>query len=524
MAAPTPQEIAREAVKRLAARRLPPTPENFQAVYHEVAGTRPLQPFPYEQLRQIGQELPEATPGQQRFKVLYNKAVARHSWDDLRRLLVQQAWPSPTPAGAAASPGVAVAEAAEARPTRPPEENDDLPGFEHAWREAVARLLTNVLPALGQDDPRALELVQDLVQQLRLEAPHPPTLRRLLGDVAYRLSFTAEEQAGVRDGLLALLRQVFEHIEDLSPDNPWLRPQLGALVQAAQPPLTLRRLEELQRRLRDVTVKQVELREQTLQAHAVMKETLATFLNRLAQTTEGSAHYHGVFERCAARLESAASLAEMAPVVQEAVQAARAMAADAQRAGDELRTLRARAEHAEHEIQRLQRELDQMAEMVTHDLLTGVLNRKGLQEAVAQEAARAERHGSPVCIALLDIDDFKKLNDTLGHLAGDAALQHLAQVARQSLRPHDAIGRYGGEEFLLVLPDTDVEQAVAVVQRLQRDLSAHLFLQDDRRVLITFSAGVTRLQPGEALEAAIARADRAMYRAKRAGKNRVFSE
>ncbi|MGQ9723990.1 MAG: diguanylate cyclase [Tepidimonas sp.] len=522
MAAPTPQEIAREAVKRLTARRLPPTPENYQTVYHEVAGTRPLQPFPYEPLREIGTSLPEDTPGQQRFKVLFNKAVGRHSWDDLRRLLVQQAWPQSAPAAAAAP---AFASTTASQPcASPPSEGDHLPDFAPAWREAVARLLSNVMPALGQDDPRALELAQDLIDHLRLDAPHTPTLRRLLGDTAYRLSFTAEEQAGVRDALLAMLRQVFEHIADLSPDNPWLQPQLGALVQAAQPPLTLRRVEDLQRRLRDVTVKQVELREQTLQAHAAMKETLAVFLTRLAQTTEGSAHYHAVFEQCANRLERAASLAEMAPVVQEAVQAARAMAADAQRTGDELHALRARAEQAENEIRRLQRELDQMTELVTHDLLTGVLNRKGLQEAVQQEAARAERRGGAVSIALLDIDDFKKLNDTLGHLAGDAALQHLAQVARESLRPHDAIGRYGGEEFLLILPDTNAEQAVAVVQRLQRDLSAHLFLQDDRRVLITFSAGVTQLQPHEALDDAIARADRAMYRAKRAGKNRVFAE
>lgn len=519
MAAPSPREIAREAVKRLAARRLPPTPENYQAAYHEVAGTRPLQPFPYEPLRQIGNDLPDSTPGQQRFKVLFNKAVARHSWDDLRRLLVRQAWPQP----AAAAPAALDVAASPAPNATQAAADDALPGFEQAWREAVARLLTNVLPALGPDDPRALELTQDLINQLRLDTPHAPTLRRLLADTAFRLSFTAEEQAGVRDALLAMLRQVFEHIQDLSPDNPWLQPQLGALVQAAQPPLTLRRLEDLQRRLRDITVKQTDLREQTLQSHAAMKETLATFLTRLAQTTEGSAHYHAIFERCATRLEAATSLAEMAPVVQEAVQATRAMAADAQRVGDELRALRARADHAEHEIQRLQRELDQMTELVTHDLLTGVLNRKGLQEAVQQEVARAERRGSPVCLALLDIDDFKKLNDTMGHLAGDAALQHLAQVARQSLRPHDSIGRYGGEEFLLVLPDTDVEQAVAVVQRLQRDLSAHLFLQDDRRVLITFSAGVTQLRPDEPLESAIARADGAMYRAKRAGKNRVFS-
>ncbi|WP_334154637.1 hypothetical protein [Tepidimonas sp.] len=98
--ASTPQEIAREAVKLLTARRLPPTPDNFQAAYHEVAGTRPLQPFPLAQLRQIAQALPDRTPAQVRFKALFNKAVSRHSWDDLEKLLTQNPLAGAAPAAA----------------------------------------------------------------------------------------------------------------------------------------------------------------------------------------------------------------------------------------------------------------------------------------------------------------------------------------------------------------------------------------------------------------------------------------
>lgn len=514
MAGNTPQDIAREAVKLLTARKLPPTPDNFQAAYHEVAGTRPLRPFPLESMRQIGQALPEATPGQQRFKVLFNKAVSRHSWDDLQKLLTQQAWPSAAPPATATTATAAAVEVAE------PESI----GMAPEWCELVARVVTSTLPALGEDDPRVIEQANELIAYLRLRDQHLPTLRRMLADFAFRLSFVAEEQASIRGTMLGLLRQVFEHVETLSPDNPRLRQQLGLLVEAAQPPLSVRRLDDLQRRLRDVIVRQTEVREQALQAQAIMKETLATFLARLAQTSSDSTQYQAIFERCAEQLETASSLAEMAPVMQEAIQAARTLATDTQRTGEELSALRSRAEQAEGEIERLQRELDQLAEMVTHDLLTGVLNRKGLLEVVQRETARAERTGSDLCLALLDIDDFKRLNDTMGHLAGDAALQHLAHVARASLRPQDAIGRYGGEEFIIVLPDTTVEDAVTVIQRLQRDLSAHLFLSEDRRVLITFSAGVTALRTDEAAEAALERADRAMYRAKRAGKNRVLAD
>jgi diguanylate cyclase len=519
MTAPTPQEIAREAVKRLAARRLPPTPENFQAVYHEVAGTRPLRPFPLEQLRQIGHALPEATPAQKRFKTQFLKAVARHSWDDLQKVLTQ-GLPPAAPLGAT-QPTPAPPQPTEPAPTLPGSPQGTEAGLGEPWAELVARIVSHALPAVGNDDPRVVEQANELIETLRRPDPHLPSLRRMMADFAFRLSFVAEEQAAIRDTLLAMLRQVLEHIDALSPDNPWLQQQLSALVQAAQPPLSLRRLEDVQRRLRDVSLKQVEAREQTLRAQALMKETLATFLSRLAQTTASSSQYQTLFERCAQRLESATSLADMAPVVQEAIQAARALSTETLRVSEELSTLRDRAQAAEAEVQRLQRELDQMSELVTHDLLTGVLNRKGLDEVVERESARAERLGTGVCVALLDIDDFKKLNDTLGHLAGDAALQHLANVARQSLRPQDSIGRYGGEEFIIVLPDTTVEQAVAIVQRLQRDLSAHLFLQNNKHVLITFSAGVTALRAGEAASEAIARADAAMYRAKRLGKNRV---
>ncbi|WP_424859465.1 diguanylate cyclase [Tepidimonas sp. HKU77] len=521
MATPTPQEIAREAVKLLAARRLPPTPDNFQSAYHEVAGTRPLQPFPLLQLRQIGQALPERTPAQVRFKALFNKAVSRHSWEDLEKLLTQH-----LASAAAAPPPVGSTReerdnAPPAAPTAPAASADAAPPIAPEIAEQTARIIDIAQPLVAADDARLQQLGSELVQYLRLPDHHTPTLRRLLADYAWRLSFGVEEQLGVREGLLALLRQVLEQLDALSPDNPWLRQQLQALVQAVQPPLSQRRLEDLHSRLKDIAAKQVQAREQTLQAQELMRQTLATFLERLAQTADATSQYHSKFEACAQRLEQATSLADMAPVVQEAIQTARAFATDTQRVADELIDLRDRANRAEAEVQRLQRELDQMAELVTHDLLTGVLNRKGLESAIDRESRRAERQGTHLCLALLDVDNFKRLNDTLGHLAGDAALKHLADVSRRSLRPQDTIGRYGGEEFIIILPDTEPTEAAEVVRRLQRDLSTHLFLQGEQHVLITFSAGVTELRADEPVADAIARADAAMYRAKRAGKNRV---
>jgi len=142
----------------------------------------------------------------------------------------------------------------------------------------------------------------------------------MMADFAFRLSFVAEEQAEIRHTLLHLLHDVFEQIESISPDNPWLQQQLAALVQATQPPLSARRLDDVQRRLKALVIKQVEAREQTLEAQRVMKETLAVFLERLAQTVANSDQARTRFESCAERLEQAGSLADMAPVLQEAIQ------------------------------------------------------------------------------------------------------------------------------------------------------------------------------------------------------------
>ncbi|KJS69313.1 MAG: diguanylate cyclase, partial [Comamonadaceae bacterium BICA1-1] len=277
-----------------------------------------------------------------------------------------------------------------------------------------------------------------------------------------------------------------------------------------------------QSRLKDLTRLQLDTKEQMIVAQNAMKETLAVFMQRLSQTAASSEQYQQRFEHFALQLEHSTSLTEITPVLQQAIQSARSLAHDSQRTGVDLGALRERAIQAEAQVEQLRLELQRMSEQASHDLLTGALNRKGMAEALERETARAQRSGTRLCLALLDLDDFKRLNDRWGHLAGDAALQHLATVAKTALRPQDALARYGGEEFVILLPDTDPDDAVEVVRRVQRELTTQLFLSGSERVLITFSAGVTQMHSEENFEQAIERADQAMYAAKRAGKNRVL--
>ena len=155
------------------------------------------------------------------------------------------------------------------------------------------------------------------------------------------------------------------------------------------------------------------------------------------------------------------------------------------------------------------------------DPLTGALNRRGLENASRRELARAHRTGTQIAIAHIDLDDFKDLNDTYGHEAGDKALVHLVALFHQSMRPTDLLGRFGGEEFVLMLPDTSVSDAAAVLARFQSEFSARPIAGTD--CTMSFSAGVVAHGVDELIEETIRRADAATYVAKRAGKNCVVT-
>jgi diguanylate cyclase len=174
---------------------------------------------------------------------------------------------------------------------------------------------------------------------------------------------------------------------------------------------------------------------------------------------------------------------------------------------------------AEVRIAELEAALREAGEIARHDPLTAALNRRGLSEAFAREAARARRTGQPLAIALLDLDDFKRVNDRHGHAVGDAALVHLTRVLAETLRPTDLCCRLGGEEFVVVMPGADRAAANGALARLQAAIAARPVAGTP--VTLAFSAGVVLSQDGEALEQLLDRADQAVYRAKAAGKRRI---
>jgi diguanylate cyclase len=361
-----------------------------------------------------------------------------------------------------------------------------------------------------------------LLTAMRQPEPDVLAVKLMLSNFGNRLSFAAEDQAEIKVTLLKLLHLIIENIGELSLDDRWLTGQIEALMTASSPPLSLRRLDDVERRLKDVIFKQTEAKGRALEAQEEMRLMLSTFIERLSQMTESTSAYHGQMEENARLIEQAKTMADIAPVLKEVVGATRTMAHDSLTARDELRGMREKAQTTEAELVKLHQELDRVSALARHDPLTGALNRKGLDEALDREISNVRRKESPLCMAMLDIDNFKTLNDTLGHATGDAALTHLATVTREAMRPQDTLARYGGEEFVILLPDTPLDKGIEAMTRLQRELTKRFFLAGTEKILITFSAGVAQMAANESGVEAIKRADQAMYLAKRSGKNRVL--
>jgi diguanylate cyclase (GGDEF)-like protein len=162
-----------------------------------------------------------------------------------------------------------------------------------------------------------------------------------------------------------------------------------------------------------------------------------------------------------------------------------------------------------------------LAHMATEDPLTRLLNRRGLEDALQVSLARAARAGTPTAAIMVDIDHFKKINDSFGHDTGDQVLRAIAASLQRLSRAVDVVARTGGEEFLMILPDTDVPAARVLAERIRGAIGDHPLVVEQQRIPVTVSLGVAGIQGDVDLDTLAAEADRAMYLAKRGGRNRV---
>ena len=391
-------------------------------------------------------------------------------------------------------------------------------------RELFAYTLEVVVAAQLDDDAELAAEVRSIAASVR-RASSLPAMQEILAAIkrlTFRMEFLTEDREELRLGLLKLLQLMIENVSELVVDDHWLNGQIDMVREIVARPMNLRSIKDAEIRLKEVIFKQSQLKHSLTEAKEALKQMLAGFVDHLSEFADSTSDYHDKIEVCVEKISKADDISQLEDVLAEVISETRIIQINAQRSRDDLRASRLRVEEAERRIDELQGELEKASTLVRHDQLTGALNRRGLDETFESEFARSQRRKSPLCVGLLDIDNFKKLNDSLGHSAGDAALIHLVMVIRDTLRPQDTLARFGGEEFIILLPDTPLDDAKKALVRLQRELTKRFFLNENEKILITFSAGLTDLRPNDTQASITKRADEAMYAAKQAGKNRVI--
>jgi diguanylate cyclase len=507
-----PADIAREAFRRLAVRRIAPTPDAYRDIYNEIAGIVPVPPAPVVQespaetmLVQFAARLTDQPGDLADFGRRFNRAVKARDWDTYARTL----------AALAERPLVKVGAGGLV-----PEENNEQARL---LRELLSRTLTFAVASLLSDSPNLVAEAESLGAATK-EAHTEAALAEIgsrLKELCYQIEIRSGDTAEQQELLLRLFRLLLENVSELLDDDSWLRGQIDAVQNLIAGPIDQRALEEATRSLKDVIYKQSQLKHSITDVKATVKNMMMTFIDRLGAVATSTGDFHEKIGGYSDKIRAARDIGELNQILDDVLKETRQVQSEALKARDNMMVARQEVQDAEARIHALEAKLQHLSELVREDQLTGSLNRRGLDDVFERETARADRRGTPLCIAVLDLDDFKKLNDTMGHIAGDNALKHLVKVVKETLRSMDVIARFGGEEFLILLPETTIEAAEATMTRLQRELTRHFFMHENEKVLITFSAGVALRRPHEGQSDLVKRADEAMYKAKKSGKNRV---
>ena len=521
---------AKGALRRLAQSRLEPTPENYARAYAEESGFLPAPGAAAPDAAVSGGAVPGAAWVQLIERLAKGLGSPGRQWtlarrrDSLKRVLDG----SRNDAERLHKRLLSLLTAWEEDRADEPVETDSLAPANAAqsWPPLVAVLEGTVRAGLPGDDTRAAELADrlaELADAVARDGATPAHVAQIeLVCSAVRRLFSHRHE--LVEQLGSLCRELTLGLTELAEDPSWARGQCEALQVRLQGGVSVRGVRSAAELLADTRQRQQALQTERRTARDALKSLLNRMLSEVDELGEQTGRFHQAVVGHADAIARADSLESLAAVVTAMLQDSQDVQFAVGRSQQRLQHDRDQATGLEQRVRELEAELRRLSDEVSTDALTQVANRRGLATAFAAEQARTERAGAdaaPLAVALLDVDNFKKLNDTLGHAAGDVALKSLAAAVRERLRPVDHLARFGGEEFVVLMPGTALDEAQHVLSRLQRALTASLFMHEGQDVLVTFSAGVTAWRDGETLETTLARADEAMYEAKRTGKNRT---
>lgn len=559
-----PTNIARETLRQLASLRIPPTPDNYYKLYHRISGnsgdgvdsavatlTNQLKPVdnptPESQvawgntiealLKQLEKKQGALTIAKKREGI--NRVLAKFSKDSNQLHGKLKALVDSWEAFAGATQESNTDGQVQNHSSQVPQVDSDIQDYQskdvireqshiagHTDQllELLAQILEHVV-ARQIDDVILAEEARTLAHQVRKIQDKPGMEQFTAGFQQFCRKFDAYGERGLRlqQGLLKLLNMLMDSTGELLGEDQWIGVRISKLRETISRPLDQRVIAQAEHYLEEITQRQEIIGHSLSEAKVALKQMVTSLITNIEELTDTTGEYHNKLEQYSEKISSTDDIKELNQLLVLIMEETSQMQKSTLNYRNEFLTARAEVSLAQNKINQLETELLEMGEKVHEDHLTGILNRRGLDNAFERETSRSMRHQIPVCYALLDIDNFKMLNDTHGHKVGDDALVYLVESIKDTTRPEDVVSRYGGEEFVILLPNTTLEEAVHILSRIRRNLTKKFFLHENKRLLITFSAGIAQLQPGESQESIFKRADEALYRAKRGGKNQILT-